>query len=123
MVDSALELKANQSTTPTITQVDNILAHKQPTITASTNLNINKMINISWAPPSGFADVHTKANQVYVGHIIGLTATTLSAKVWSPVYVGQGLKIHNSYQLDMSQHYKPTQPPYLKMEASPQKEP
>ncbi|MFM7988445.1 MAG: hypothetical protein ACKPKO_54945, partial [Candidatus Fonsibacter sp.] len=42
-VDAQLALNANQSTTYTITQVNNILARKQPTITSSTNLTMGSI--------------------------------------------------------------------------------
>ncbi|MFM7987723.1 MAG: hypothetical protein ACKPKO_51270, partial [Candidatus Fonsibacter sp.] len=71
----------------------NLLAQKQPTITSSTNLAVNNLTTISWELSAGFTDVHTKADQVYFGNPVWLTATSLSAKIWSPVYVEQGISI------------------------------
>ncbi|MFM7981819.1 MAG: hypothetical protein ACKPKO_21125, partial [Candidatus Fonsibacter sp.] len=34
-------------------------------------------------------------DQVYFGNPVWLTATSLSANLWSLVYVDQGIKIHN----------------------------
>ena len=44
-VNDQLALKANQATTYTKTETDNLLATKQPTITSATNLAVNKLIS------------------------------------------------------------------------------
>ena len=63
------------------------------------NITANKIISRTWEPPAGFTDVQIKADQVYFGNPVWLTATSLSAKFWSPVYVDQGIKIHNGLSI------------------------
>ncbi|MFM7982611.1 MAG: hypothetical protein ACKPKO_25140, partial [Candidatus Fonsibacter sp.] len=98
-VDTSLAFKkqTNQQPTP----VDNLLAQKQPTITPSTNLAVNKLTKRSWEPPAGFTDVQTKADQVYSGNTVWLSATSISAKIWSPVYVDQGITVQNGLSICM----------------------
>ena len=67
-MDTALGLPSNQSTTYTITQVDNLFAQKHPLITAFTNLTVYKLITQIWEPPAGLSDVcFIKDPQVSVG--------------------------------------------------------
>ena len=63
------------------------------------NITANKIISRTWEPPADFTDVQIKADQVYFGNPVWLTATSLSAKFWSPVYVDQGIKIHNGLSI------------------------
>ena len=59
------------------------------------NITANKIISRTWEPLAGFTDVQIKADQVYFGNPVWLTATSLSAKIWSLAYVDQGIKVHN----------------------------
>ncbi|MFM7983584.1 MAG: hypothetical protein ACKPKO_30090, partial [Candidatus Fonsibacter sp.] len=59
----------------------------------------NKIISRTWEPPTDFTDVQIKADQVYFGNPVWLSATSLSAKFWSPVYIDQGIKIHNGLSI------------------------
>ena len=63
-MDTALGLTTNQSTTYTITQVDNLFAQKHPLITAFTNLTVYKLSHQIWEPPTGLTDVFIKSPQV-----------------------------------------------------------
>ena len=91
------------------TAVDNLLSGKQNTITSSTDLTINKLITRTWEPPTGFTDVQIKADQVYVGNPVWLTATSISAKFWSPVYVDQGITVQNGLSIGMYSAGRPNQ--------------
>ena len=63
------------------------------------NITANKFISRTWEPPVDFTDVQIKADQVYFGNPVLLTATSLSATFWSFVYVDQGIRIHNGLSI------------------------
>ena len=66
-MDTALGLTTNQSTTYTITQVDNLFAQKHPLITAFTNLTVYKLSRQIWEPPTGLTDVFIKSPRFLFG--------------------------------------------------------
>ena len=79
------------------TAVDNRVHAKQNAITSSTDLTINKMITRTWEPHTGFTDVQIKAARVYFGNTtVWLTATSISVKLWTRVYVDQGITIQKN---------------------------
>ena len=82
---------------------------KQPTITSSTDLTINKLITRTLEPPTGFTDLQIKADQVYSGNIVWLTATSISVKFWAPVYVDQGITVQNGLSIGMYNAGSPNQ--------------
>ena len=41
------------------------------------NITANKIISRTWEPPADFTDVQIKADQVYFGNPVWLTATSL----------------------------------------------
>ena len=88
-VDTALSLKADKSTTYTKTETDNLLSTKQPTMTSATHLTVNKLITRNIEPPAGFTDISLNANAVYFGNPVWLTATSVDVNFWSIVYIGQ----------------------------------
>ena len=65
----------------TNTQVDNLLAQRQPTITSLTNLSINKLIGNKFEPTTVNTDMIIKSNRVIIGDTI--THTLLSGAVSS----------------------------------------
>ena len=69
-----------------ITYVDSQLALKQPTITSSTDLTINKLITRTWGTPTGFTDLRIQAGEVFFGNTIWLTATSIAIKFFVPAY-------------------------------------
>ncbi|MFM7989662.1 MAG: hypothetical protein ACKPKO_61150, partial [Candidatus Fonsibacter sp.] len=76
--------------------VDTQIALKQPTITSLTDLTINKLITRTWGTPTGFTDLQIKADQVYFGNTIWLTATSIAVKFFVPAYAVEGLFIGDS---------------------------
>ncbi|MFM7980476.1 MAG: hypothetical protein ACKPKO_14275, partial [Candidatus Fonsibacter sp.] len=63
----------------TNTQVDNLLAQRQPTITSLTNLSINKLMCNNFEPTTVNTDMIIKTNRVIFGDTI--THTLLSGAV------------------------------------------
>ncbi|MFM7984588.1 MAG: hypothetical protein ACKPKO_35210, partial [Candidatus Fonsibacter sp.] len=59
--------------------------------------------------PAGFTYVQIKADQVYFGNTVWLSATSISAKIWSPVYVDQGITIQNGISIGMHNAASPNQ--------------
>ena len=97
-----------------ITYVDSQLALKQPTITSSTDLTINKLITRTWGTPTGFTDLRIQADEVYFGNTIWLTATSIAVKFFVPAYAVEGLFIGDSVtpiatinKMEISRHKEP----------------
>ncbi|MFM7989797.1 MAG: hypothetical protein ACKPKO_61835, partial [Candidatus Fonsibacter sp.] len=63
------------------------------------NITANKIMSRTWEPSAEFTDVQIKADQFFFGNPVWLTATYLSVKIWSPVYVDQCIKIHNGLSI------------------------
>ncbi|MFM7990611.1 MAG: hypothetical protein ACKPKO_65950, partial [Candidatus Fonsibacter sp.] len=78
------------------TYVDTQIALKQPTITSSTDLTINKLITRTWETPTGFTDLRIQADQVYFGNTIWLTATPIAVRFFVLAYAVEGLLIGDS---------------------------
>ncbi|MFM7987931.1 MAG: hypothetical protein ACKPKO_52320 [Candidatus Fonsibacter sp.] len=70
------------------------------------NITANKIISKTREPPAGFTDVQIKADQVYFGNPVWLTATSIC--IFGVVYMLiRVLKYITVYQLGMI-HYKLT---------------
>ncbi|MFM7980005.1 MAG: hypothetical protein ACKPKO_11885, partial [Candidatus Fonsibacter sp.] len=89
---NALSFFTNSSATASMVITDSVTVSN---LITTGNITANTIISRIWEPLVGFIDVQIKADQVYFGNPVWLTATSLSAKFWSPVYVDQGIKIHN----------------------------
>ena len=85
----------------TNTQVGNLLAQKQPTITSSTDLTINKLITRTWEPLQVLLMFKLKPIRYILEPPVWLTATSLSAKFSSPVYVDQVMIFQNGISIGM----------------------
>ena len=106
-----MSAKANQSTTYTKQEANELLSAKQPTILPTTSLSLNsitasgtvtanQIISRFYSPPTGDSDIQLKADQVYFGKTaIFISATSAAIKLWSPVYVDQGLKVQNGLSI------------------------
>ena len=77
----------------TKTETDTLLATKQPTITSSTNITVNKLLTRNIEPPAGFTDINLNANSVYFGNPIWLSATSEMVKFWTPAYFDNAIKL------------------------------
>ncbi|MFM7985612.1 MAG: hypothetical protein ACKPKO_40500 [Candidatus Fonsibacter sp.] len=53
------------------------------------------------APPTGFTDVQIKADQVYCGNPVWLTATSIYVKFLAPVYVDQCIIVQDGLSIGM----------------------
>ena len=112
-VDDALDAKANQSTTYMKTEVNVALTAKQRSflsttflllnsITTSGTVTANQIISRFYSPPTGYTDIELRASQVYFGYLaIFISATSAAIKLWSPVYVDQGLKVQNGLSIGL----------------------
>ncbi|MFM7981423.1 MAG: hypothetical protein ACKPKO_19115 [Candidatus Fonsibacter sp.] len=63
----------------------------------------------TWEPSTGFTDVQIEAEHVYFVNTVWLVATFISAKLWSLVYVDQGLPIQNGISIGMYNAASPNQ--------------
>jgi hypothetical protein len=98
-VDGQLVLKANQSNTYTMTQVDSALAGKHPLLTATSDITINRLYAKSIEPPTGTTSIQFRSNSVSFGITAYASIRSTLASFFVPVYMTQGLEINTSLKV------------------------
>ena len=77
-------------------------------ITASGTVTANQIISRFYSPPTGDSDIQLKASEVYFGNpAIFISATSAAIKLWSPVYVDQGLKVQSGISIGSTSSSNP----------------